>query len=769
MDVARTRHNRGAVMVRTPMDRGAPAVTRAIVALLLVRLLLSVAFSLATPLGEAPDEADHYAYAAYLLEKGELPVGPEMTQGKHPPLYHALAAVAAKLAGGSPDRSFLRANPDMAFGPASQASNFFVHTTAEEWPWRDGVLAMRAGRGVSILAGLVLVLATFLLGRAIWPARPEIALAGAAFAAFLPESLFVSGAMSNDMLAAMWATLALWLSMKSAITIHQRQQSRSDESPESILSGTPPPGSPGGGVQSKDAAIPLDRSASFDSGLSPAAQDAPLRHPRSAGPSKGHNNAAHQAQSARGWVRALLTGVCLGLAFVTKASTGSLAVIVTAVFLLSAWPGGTRRWPGLRRLAPGAIQVALAGAAAFAIAAPWLWRNWRLYGDPFGWPMVLATIDQRQGPLGLAGVQQLLSGWWISFWGKFGGAGHIPLPTALYLIWAAIGAAALVGWLLHLVRQVPGTSEVPGTSPAHLPGTSPAHLPGTSPAHLPGTSPAPLPGTSPAPLPGTSPAHLPGACAWIVLLGTPLVTAAGIYSYSKVALGTDQGRLLFPALGPLALLIAGGLHAWLGRRAARRAGLWTGVMAGGMALIAVAALITGLVQPFSAPPEPRPERIAAAQPLNTRFGPVELVAAAWDDPAPGELTLYWRAAEPPADDLRTALRLLDADGNLLWEWKRSPAAGRFSTDRWPVDRAVADTYRPPPELLARTARVEIGVRPFPEGAWLSPASAGPHGSAGPPGAGGDLLPLPVPGKSSAPIASRPFPARTALHADQVAP
>jgi len=726
MDMAGIHRDRGAMMTGTAAAREAPVVKWALVALLLLRLLLSVAFGLATPLGEAPDEADHYAYAAYILEKGELPVGPEMTQGKHPPLYHALAAVAAKLAGGTPDRSFLRANPDMAFGPESQASNFFVHTTAEDWPWRAGVLAMRAGRGVSILAGLVLVLTTFLLGRAIWPAQPEIALAGAAFAAFLPESLFVGGAMSNDMLAAMWATLALWLSLRSSTDIRQRRQSRADESAESILSGTPPPGDPGGGVQSKDAAIPLDRSASFDSGLSPAAQDAPLRHPRPARPSKGHNNAAHQAQSARSWTTALLAGVCLGLAFVTKASTGSLAVIVTLVFLVSAWQAGTRRWPGLAGLAPAVARVALAGAATFAIAAPWLWRNWRLYGDPFGWPVVLATIDQRQGPLGLAGVQQLLSGWWLSFWGKFGGAGHIALPGWLYVVWATIGAAAVAGWVLHLARRVRGTWEVPATSPARLPGAS--------------------------------------AAAWIILLGTPLVTAAGIYSYSQVALGTDQGRLLFPALGPLALLIAGGLHAWPGRHAARRAGLWTGVVAGGMALIAVAALITGLVQPFAAPSAAGPERIAAAQPLNAAFGPLELVAGAWDDAAPGELTLYWRAAEPPAGDLRTAFRLYDADGNLLWEWKRSPGAGRFSTDRWPAGRAVADTYRPPPELLARTARVEIGVRPFPEGAWLSPV---PRGLAWP--QGGDLLLLPLPGTSSATIASRPVQPLAAQQLGQVAP
>ena len=180
---------------------------------------------------------------------------------------------------------------------------------------------MRAGRFISIVAGLVLVLATYLLGRSVWPRRPELGLMAAAFAAFLPESLFVGGAMSNDMFAAMWATLALWLSLR-----------------------------------------------------------------------------------AENWKHALLAGLCLGLAVVSKASTGSLAPVVGVVLLVGAWPNAKRGWSGLKPLLPAAGRVLIAGIATLAVVAPWLWRNWRLYGDPFGWSIVLATIDRRQGPLGLADV-----------------------------------------------------------------------------------------------------------------------------------------------------------------------------------------------------------------------------------------------------------------------------------------------------------------------------------------------------------------------------
>lgn len=568
--------------------------------LLLLRAGLSIAYSLATPLGEAPDEADHYAYAAYIMAEGRLPAGAEITQAKHPPLYYLIAAAAGRLAGGSGGNDFLRANPDMSFERGSPAVNFFVHTALEDAPWRDGVLTMRAGRFVSMLAGLAFVLVTYLLGRTLWPRRPELALGGAAFAAFLPESLFISGAMSNDMLAAMWSALALLFTARLVLI------------------------------------APLD-------------SDPPSGRPRPL-------------------LIAFFAGLSLGLAFVTKASTGSLAVVIAAAIFVNAWQAcrrSARMWPAL---GSAAIRVTVVGLAALLVAAPWLWRNWQLHGDPFGWPLVLATIDRRVGPLTTADVVQLARGWWLSFWGKFGGAGHIPLPTWLYVLWGITGAAAAAGWALWIARRSRNDMVA-----------------------------------------------APGPGGWVLLLGAPVVTALGIYSYSQTALGTDQGRLLFPALAPLALLLYGGLAAWAPPGRQRSASL---VFTGAMALVAVAGLYWGLGRPFAPPPEPPAAEIAAATPVTARFGPLDLAAVAWDRPAQDLLTLYWQARESTTEDLRTGLQLVDPAGNVLWEWKRSPGGGRFSTDRWPAGRIVSDTYRPPPGVLDRAASLRLGVRTFPEGPWL---------------------------------------------------
>ncbi|MCX7670778.1 MAG: hypothetical protein N2439_11985, partial [Anaerolineae bacterium] len=185
---------------------------RWLIFLLLARLALGLAYSIAIPAGEAPDEADHLAYAAYIAREQRLPVGAEMTQAKHPPLYHVLAAAAGGWAG--LDTGFLRANPDV--GLTSDASpNFFVHTTLEDWPWRAGPLAMHLARLISVLPPVGLVAATYALGRALWPAAPDRAVAAAALVAFLPESLFIGGALSNDTLAALLGTTALWLALRS--------------------------------------------------------------------------------------------------------------------------------------------------------------------------------------------------------------------------------------------------------------------------------------------------------------------------------------------------------------------------------------------------------------------------------------------------------------------------------------------------------------------------------------------------------------------------
>lgn len=608
-------------------DRRPPVTRWALTALLLAQFLLGLAYSALNPLGEAPDEADHYAYIVYIGQEGRLPQGPTVTQGKHPPLYHLVAAWATRWTG--LDFRFLRSNPDVGVTPEAQASNFFVHTALESWPWQGGALAMHLARLISLLAGLLLTAATYGLGRALgtaWPPHggewPAGALAAAAFVAFLPEALFIGSAVNNDIPAAALATLALWATLR--------------------------------GRRIGDAA---------------------------------------------------LAGLFMGLGLLTKMSTGALWPAIGLAMLAQE----KREW---RR---GLGRAALAIGLALLIAAPWLWRNWRLYGDPLGTSLVLATVDRRLAPLGWGDLLWLFRGWFFSFWGKFGGAGHLALPAPLYVLWAGLIGLAGAGWLRRLLRRG-REQEVRDKKATSEQGDEAAERCALV-ASLSRCLIASL--------------H-PASC---ILLGSPLLVALAVISYSQMALGTDQGRLLFPALAPLALLLVGGLAGLSGRRLALLAGGLTATMV----LVAVVSLVVGIAGPFAPPPAPGAEELAQAQPMGQLFGEgLELAAMRWGEGSSGqptaELTLYWRARQPIGADLRTALRIVDSSGNLIWEWKRSPGAGRFSTDRWPPGRVVADVYRVPHSVLGETAHIEVGVYEFPDGRWLSVAGrpdAGPFLLLGP--------------------------------------
>ena len=89
--------------------------------------------------------------------------------------------------------------------------------------------------------------------------------------------------------------------------------------------------------------------------------------------------------------------------------------------------------------------LALTFGAAGAVAAPWMLRNYRLYGDPLGWDLVRATVDLRQLPLGWADLAWLVKGLFTTFWGRFGGAVRIRLPTAVYGLLGGLTALSAAG------------------------------------------------------------------------------------------------------------------------------------------------------------------------------------------------------------------------------------------------------------------------------------------------------------------------------------
>ena len=593
---------------------------RTFLIILAIYLLLAGAYSVALPLGEAPDEADHYAYIVYLGENHSLPEGTTVTQAKHPPLYHAAAAALTAWTG--LDFTFLRSNPDALPLGVDKPPNFFIHTTLEDFPWRGGALAMHLARLLSILFGALTVWAAWRLGVEVFPERPAIGLLAAAFLAGLPGFLFISASINNDNAAATFGALAVLL---CAVTLRR--------------------------------------------GLA--------------------------------WWRSLLLGICLGLGLLSK--VGTLALWPVALLAAGGvwWLATDRRRTAVRALG----HVALIYGAALLIAAPWLLRNWQIYGDPLAWDLVRATVDQRLEPLRLADIGWLLRGFHTSFWGRFAAAGQVVLPTWAFAL-AAIFTAVVIAGGIRFVLQLTKRDTAP---------------------------------QSPAPTPHSP---LPTPLLWLhltLLAAAPVLMFLSIVRYSAIALGTDQVRLMFPALSAMAVWVGigvVGLVDWGGeRRETGKGGSDRSVVAGfvvGMVVFAVVVLL-GVMRPGFTPPQPIVPAGSVASEKLAAFGGLELVAKELPSApvAAGSaipVRLWWRAGAAGLDDLRPAVRLVHSDGWLAAEWSHSPAGGRHSTDHWLEGEVYEDAYLllpdpGPPGVYT----VEVGVRPF-GGDWLpasGPTSDGP--------------------------------------------
>ncbi len=202
-----------------------------------------------------------------------------------------------------------------------------------------------------------------------------------------------------------------------------------------------------------------------------------------------------------GRARALGAGAVLGAACLAKLSALALTPLLLVVPLCQ----------DIRRPGRAVRNAALGGMAAAALMAPWLARNQRLYGHPlaigvgsmsFEW---LATLLPNEVVAALARPHPLRV--LAQFWGHFGIYNNLRWPP-LALVLAPIVVLALLGW----------------ARPSGAP----------------------------------DPRYRRAAAAAGVAV---LLAVAGLVSFSLRYHAAWQGRYLYTAMCPIALLVAGGLTA----------------------------------------------------------------------------------------------------------------------------------------------------------------------------------------------------------------
>jgi hypothetical protein len=247
-------------------------------------------------------------------------------------------------------------------------------------------------------------------------------------------------------------------------------------------------------------------------------------------------------------------GVLGGLALLTKLSalTGLAGLVVAE---------GLRMWRLRDPLGPGAARALAVLVLATAIASPWLARNARTYdGDwlartahdqavivigPNGSPVGQARTADWVETRGWADLLGRMAGFTFrSFWGVFGWLG-VFLDARIYALLQLLSGAALVGLVLYLVRLARTVGAAARTRRAV-----------------------------------------------IALLGISIATSAGGYVWWNLTYVQHQGRYLFPALGPIAVLFLVGVRELAGRAGERIGGP---PVARGLELAVLGAFVVALV------------------------------------------------------------------------------------------------------------------------------------------------------------------------------
>jgi 4-amino-4-deoxy-L-arabinose transferase-like glycosyltransferase len=283
------------------------------------------------------------------------------------------------------------------------------------------------------------------------------------------------------------------------------------------------------------------------------------------------------------------------------------------------------------------LNALLIPCVALLLAGWWFWRNWQLYGDPTALKPMLALVGARTSP-----IYPLLETGLVfkSFWGQIPCAFYPPAFYTFYgvLTVLAIGGLAL-GW-----RRLTAAERRAATI-----------------------------------LAGWSALVLVSWTRWDSMTPAP------------------GGRLLFPALPAIALLMALGI----GNLAQGRLGWGSRLALGLLALTAWLSMVRILPGFYAPPPRYSDEnKVQPDHPLEATIGEtIRLLGhdTVWDDSnSTLDVTLYWQTLAQMDEDYILALQLVSpvpGDTTLRWNYNSWPGHGNYPTSAWRPGEVILDRYR----------------------------------------------------------------------------
>lgn len=329
----------------------------------------------------------------------------------------------------------------------------------------------------------------------------------------------------------------------------------------------------------------------------------------------------------------LVFGLLAGLASLTK----------TSALLLPLLGAGMAVLAGLRRRAArmGIVGVAASVGGVLICTGWWYIRNVLRYGDPLGLNIHFAEYG-RTKPLAFASLAGQLQTIETSFWAAFGW-GNVTLPPWVYL---GLRGTSLLGVLGVIVILVKPTLRGKGVDRLGL---------------------------------------------WAMILFLAGVsTSLAIWTQ---AIAASLGRLLFPALAPLAALLALGWSRLWRRLPA--------IVVGITGIVAVAAPI--YMARVYAPPPRLPDTAAPAgtRPIHLEYGGLARLYAFDVTPQrvlPGQevdVKLCWQALSSTPTNYSVFVQLVGAADASAGRRGTYPGLGSYATTLWRPGDAFCDLYRVP--------------------------------------------------------------------------
>lgn len=337
-------------------------------------------------------------------------------------------------------------------------------------------------------------------------------------------------------------------------------------------------------------------------------------------------------------LRVLGLGLIGGLAALSKLSGFGLIGLGGLVLLIE---GFSRRRPLIHIVTHGLLLV----MPALILVAPWLWRNYRLYGD-------LTALTPMLNEVGVRSTGVSLGEAWLmvrSYWGQLPCAFY---PRTLYWPFLLYAGGGLAGVVVNRIRRWSRTAPVTRRA-------------------------------------------LVLAALWfatIVLAWT---------RWNRMTFATG-GRLLFPAASAVALILALGWEGW-GRTVTR---IWAAVLPVTSLGVLVFGLIPLTVPPPTGPDsdvDANASSLTFGERVTLRAYRAEIVkprlACILVDPAycgPAlDLDLSWEATNPPQENWTMVVQLVSpvpGETELRLNYNHWPGRGLLPTSSWPADEVIRDPY-----------------------------------------------------------------------------